>query len=399
MPVGLYTLATESFAEYTAPDGSKYFLCFVKSSLLPSNIPLDANLRYPKKNGKTFQDIYKTLISEPENFLGSNLGMRIVASKCTVVESNKLKLTIKPGQGVSNGAHTYFAILSSLKEGADLSDVPVIVVVHVGLLQAELPKLCSRLNTGAKVDRRSIQFKTGAYDELRSKLEKAGYHFVTYFQNQEFSLSNPNLKVSQDARCNISHAVCLLDSINSERWAPTLHPIRHATQSAHLSGLAIDQASLNFDKCFSGVFDAEKKVYIAAYEYLKRNPQNPLADIVLPTKVSSKTLQKCVHLLDGTVVELFAPKGFALPVVAALRAFHDSEDNEWEYPLEGFIDNLISLLWSSYQGLLTRAFQNRQSLRTVLENSSTWLTLFHCALTFKSSFLKKSNRLANYSKI
>ncbi len=388
----IYNITVKDFVQHQ-DDGGKYFLFITQACKMPSGIPLDANLRQPKKDSKIYHDIVHTITQEPTTFLGSNLGIRVTAQECKIIQKGDrtvLSLNIAPGQGILNGAHTYQALFSASRDGADMTKTYVTVMVHVGLENKNIPKVCLKLNSASKVDRRSLLQKQGLFDELRELLEEKGFDFISYYQNQSHSLSNPNVNISNDPRCSVIHVATLLDCIDSERWDISKQPVRYISSGASVHKAVVSKAVANFDKCWEDAFSIEKRVYQLAYETLTTQPKLRIAGVkLLPKNCDEKTIKKCVHLCDGSILEMTAPRGFSLPIVTAFRVFYSEQSNGWDFPFKYFSEGLINVLWLEYQNILVRAETNNQSFRSVAEDSNTWVKLVHAALSYKSKFLRE----------
>lgn len=383
-------VTTASFFEN---NNCQYYQAFICAADFPRSIPIEANLRHPNKTSTTYQNIVSTLINEPSSFLSSNLGLRVTAERCEITKvkgKQCLRMEIKEGQGIANGSHTYFALHTALMNGANLSNAYLSVIVQVGLNEKELPLVCARLNTSTKVDNRSISFKKGQYDNLRNLLENNDFHRIAYFQNQSHSLSKPDLIVSRDKRCSVSHVVEILRCLDTTVWSCTRHPLSLVGGGFPIQGNAIARACELFD-CFETAFWVEKK----ACSFITKEIE--LTSFALFAGVKKLKpgypIQSCSHFADGTVLEVAINASLMLPIIGAFRSFMTTEG--WEFNPYEFREELLRELYPVYKSFLQKGHKNGNTMRALLGSPVIWDKLYTKALEFKSSFLQSKLKQAS----
>jgi hypothetical protein len=373
-----------------------YYVAVVSCNDFPSTIPLDANLREPRKTSKVYQNIVDTLIEEPRSFFGSNSGIRIIASNCEIrsnQDSRFLTFKVDKGQGITNGGHTYQAIFTAKRNDANISEASVLLIVHVSLNSLDIAKFSSRLNTSTKVDNRSLRFKQYVFKDIQAKLEEHRYHYVSYYQNQKYSLSKPELNISEDSRCKINHIICMCDLLD-QRFKTSNHPINHAIGGNVAEGkYALERALLMFDNCFDDLFFIEKEIYKLAYDFLQKKPEYQVNGFMLFDTDGSKNRKKtnlneyvkAVHLIDGSIFNLTVSRGFSFPIIACYRIFYNPVKRDWQIPFEEFGIELLAILWETYQKIIISAKKDKKTMRLIIGDINNWSILYNKAVDYKLS--------------
>lgn len=98
----------------TDADGFPVYHLYIKCQELKEKLlPLEANPREPSKS-RQVQAMQETLEHGPEDFVKKNNGMTILCSRVERVDNGAVKVEFDHHrEGVCNGGHTYFAILST----------------------------------------------------------------------------------------------------------------------------------------------------------------------------------------------------------------------------------------------------------------------------------------------
>jgi AIPR protein len=375
-------------------NGSTYFHAIACAEAFPKGIPLEANLRHPNKGGSVYASIVKTLIEEPERFLDGNLGIRITATDCQIKKkgvTEVLEISIGDSLGIANGGHSYFALFTALMNGADLSKAYLPVMIQKGLSKEDLSVICTRLNSSNTVDKRSIDYKNGRYDTLRSKLERDGYHRVAYYQNQPTSLSTPSLIISRDKRCSIVHIVEMLRCLDTTVWSSSKQPVTMISGGFPTGSNAIARAGELFDACFETAFWVEKQICL---QFAKDSEDVPFTQIAGVRKLKAGyKIQSCSHFIDGSIIELKINSVMAYPIISAFRAFMG--DSDWDFPPSEFRLDLLSHLYPTYKAYLKKGCKEGESIRSLLGSTEIWTTLYTKALEQKNEYLTRKFRKAS----
>lgn len=185
----------------------------VKKKLLP----LDANPREPALAGGQVQRIMETLREHPEDFVKLNNGITALAD---LVTFNVGVCTIRFGekQGVCNGGHTYFSIVTSPEPLEDSA------LVHIELI--EFPKDLSneqRLSYAAAISQarnNNVQLK------LRSQADFLGYYewFKTNLTNARFVSWHENDSDAVQGAISAELFIRYLSALDMDQY---YHPVWH----------------------------------------------------------------------------------------------------------------------------------------------------------------------------
>ena len=163
--------------EYRAKPERHVF--FVRADSLEKGFPTDANAREANTNKKIYDTVKESLGYFDGKFHLKNGGITIIAEQIKQVDDNTYELTIKAGQGIVNGGHTYEIItnadykpLSEPLENDEGKVYPQYVKVEVlaGLEHTWIPEISRGLNTSVQVDEGSLLNLAGELQWLKDAL-------------------------------------------------------------------------------------------------------------------------------------------------------------------------------------------------------------------------------------
>lgn len=134
--VSIKTLSYGYHSELRSADGFPVHHLYVPCSELKGTLlPLDANPREPRRTEQV-KEMQLTLQSTPQDFVKKNNGLTLLARKIQFDKaSSRCTLEFNAGEGVCNGGHTYFAILTTAFE----LDARATVHLEVIQIPEELP--------------------------------------------------------------------------------------------------------------------------------------------------------------------------------------------------------------------------------------------------------------------
>ncbi|QWC18984.1 AIPR family protein [Halorubrum sp. 2020YC2] len=152
-------------------------------ALKRTRLPLDANPRRPR-NSKQVGEMQDTLQHNPEDFVKKNNGLTILCDNIvseeldddSIAEETAITFEFDEGEGVCNGGHTYFAILTSQFEVSENAAVHIEVIEIPDSLQgaerkSELAGISRARNNNNKLEQRSEADFRGYYDPFKSAME------------------------------------------------------------------------------------------------------------------------------------------------------------------------------------------------------------------------------------
>jgi hypothetical protein len=344
-------------------------------------LPLDANLRRANAKSRVVKDIIQTLTQKPQDFLKSNLGIVLIVEKAhfkydAAGNPTGLWVEMLSGlHGVANGAHTLSAIHQAWQGNADLSEAYVVIRVNVGVSDEVVRSAVVHLNTAEKVDRRSILYKYGQLDYLKVGLDDMGFVAINYYQNQAKAENR-----REDTRQSIVHIIKLLTAVDRERFNADInqHPVSIVGGgSGIMEPKTIERAEALLYEFFPVIVRLEKAICQKA----AANPRK------LPG-IKESTDQDSL-MVDGTPIRCKIPSVFALPVVAALRAFID--EDKWQLPMDEILPEVVEVLWKEYSTYLKKEWEkDRRNIGGILRNEEVWILLYNAARSYYIHFLKNT---------
>lgn len=156
------TLKNAKFVETTFSDGSKQLIGTVRGdSFVNLDIPTKPNPRqFIGDANPNYKDMVKTLRSEPEMFARKNsAGITIFADAVDNNGDGSYTVTLKDGNGIANGGHTYHAL-----KVAGTSRSQAKVTIEIGLDTDKSIEIATALNLSKKLQSYSLRDKAGAFD-------------------------------------------------------------------------------------------------------------------------------------------------------------------------------------------------------------------------------------------
>ena len=148
-------------------------------------LPLDANPREPARVGGQVEKMQETLINYPKDFVKLNNGITMI---CDAVsrEAGVCSITFGQGQGVCNGGHTYFSIVTNPTTLTDEALVHLEVIEFPAGLDADQRRqiassIAQARNNNAQLRLRSQADFLSYYDWYKEFLSNP--HFVGWHEN------------------------------------------------------------------------------------------------------------------------------------------------------------------------------------------------------------------------
>lgn len=154
-----------------------YFLVCAKD--VPSGIRTDANARDPKGlNRRVYREVHESLMGRdttPGTFDLMNKGIVCLAEKVKRIDDHNYELTIKDGQGIVDGGHTYKIICDAQDDPSLPDEQYVEFQVRTGIRDSLITDIARGLNTGIQVKDHSIANLDGKYDWIKDELAGTSY--------------------------------------------------------------------------------------------------------------------------------------------------------------------------------------------------------------------------------
>ena len=156
-----------------------YFL--VRAKDMPSGIRTDANARDAEGlNRRVYRDVQESLFGRGGAPAGTfdllNKGIVCLAESVNRVgDDHTYEITIKEGQGIVDGGHTYKIICDAQNDSELPEDQCVEFQVRTGVEPALITEIARGLNTGIQVRAHSLDNLEGKYDWIKDELRNENY--------------------------------------------------------------------------------------------------------------------------------------------------------------------------------------------------------------------------------
>lgn len=152
----------------------------VQANEVPSGIRTDANARDPEGlNRRVYREVHESLMGRdatPGSFDLMNKGIVCLAESVRRIDDQNYEITIKDGQGIVDGGHTYKIICDAQSDGAIPSEQYVEIQVRTGVEDRLITDISRGLNTGMQVKEHSISNLAGKFDWIKEDLRAEPYY-------------------------------------------------------------------------------------------------------------------------------------------------------------------------------------------------------------------------------
>lgn len=178
----------------------------VQAKELPSGIRTDANARDPEGlNRRVYREVHESLMGRdamPGSFDLMNKGIVCLADAVRRIDDHTYEITIRDGQGIVDGGHTY-KIICDAQDDAEIPDEQYVEIqVRTGVEDRLITDISRGLNTGMQVKDHSIANLAGKFDWIKEELREE-----PYFNRIAWSESD---KGDYDIR----DVICVMESMN-----------------------------------------------------------------------------------------------------------------------------------------------------------------------------------------
>jgi hypothetical protein len=211
-------LPVASYAREDIGDGFVVHHLYVKCTDVQSNLlPLDANPREPARSGGQVEKMQDSLARRPKDFVKLNNGITLI---CDAVSASggRSSLTFGESQGVCNGGHTYFSIVTApppLSPDA---------LVHVEAI--ELPEALDGDQKRKYASDISQARNNNTQLKLRSQADFLGYYdwFKEFLSDPQFVSWHENDSDAKPGAINAELLVRFLSALDTDQY---YHPVYH----------------------------------------------------------------------------------------------------------------------------------------------------------------------------
>lgn len=202
------------------PEIEKHYLT-VRAVDIPEGVRKDANARDGEGRDlrkQVYKEVQRSLLADqslPGIFDLKNKGIVILAEAVRKVGDDLYEISIRDGQGIVDGGHTYDIICRSQIEDNIPEDQYVDVQIRTGVHDDLITEISAGLNTGIAVKHHSIANLGHTYEWLKEEIEGQPY------------MSRIAWRETDDGDYDVRDLLCVLEAMNVIDFANDsgLHPI------------------------------------------------------------------------------------------------------------------------------------------------------------------------------
>lgn len=200
------------------PHIEKHFF-LVQAKEVPNGIRTDANARDPEGlNRRVYREVHESLMgrdSVPGSFDLMNKGIVCLAETVRRIDDHNYEISIRDGQGIVDGGHTYKIICDAQNDPTLPDDQFVEIQVRTGVEDKLITDISRGLNTGMQVKDHSIANLAGKFDWIKEELRAE-----PYFSRVAWNESD---KGDYDVR----DVICVLEAVNIFDYPndSSVHPV------------------------------------------------------------------------------------------------------------------------------------------------------------------------------
>lgn len=223
----------------------------VQAKDVPSGIRTDANARDAEGlNRRVYREVHESLMGR-DAMAGSfdlmNKGIVCLADGVRRIDDTNYEITIRDGQGIVDGGHTYKIICDAQNEGVIPDEQFVEIQIRTGVDDRLITDISRGLNTGMQVKDHSIANLAGKFDWIKDELRAESY-FSRIAWNE-----------SDKGDYDVRDIICVLEAMNVIDFPneSSVHPVA-----------AYEKWSVPTKK-FADDFDAHENVVNTKYHKLR----------------------------------------------------------------------------------------------------------------------------------
>jgi AIPR protein len=333
--------------------GAELWTVAVRARHLPREFKLGPNARYAKLTNKPAREMLETLRTDPQSFVFKNNGMMLVTETIRA-EGNRITVTCREpdvdedfaGHGVLNGGHTYEALKFAMDEAENGNPAysaagefaSVMLTIGIGIQEDEIWKISRARNTSEKVPLHALRELAGDWSLLKKFLPEQSRKLVAF---------KPNEPGSEDAEYDVTELVRRLALLNNGMFPAekNQHPVKAYSSIGALVRQYQQEDFLEVAPLLPDALNLEERV-MREWDALRGKGQDKVA-IAKATGVTKES----TTLLNGSVVPIYLPAPFVLPVMAAFRVF--IKNGQWARSIDDLWEKYgrrtIQALWDTYK--------------------------------------------------
>jgi AIPR protein len=154
-------------------------ILYVPVRAVPQGIPLDPNARTPNLRKRMYRQVEDSLLDRGENWPGTfhlkHKGITMIAHAVESAGGDTYTVTIKDGQGIVDGGHSYQLILNHSHDEELPQDQVVKFEILCGIPTDWIADIAGGLNTSIQVQPKSLDNLAGKFDWLKTELSDEPY--------------------------------------------------------------------------------------------------------------------------------------------------------------------------------------------------------------------------------
>lgn len=159
--------------------GISRHILYVPVAAVPAGIPLDPNARTPNLRKRVYRQVEDSLLDRGENVAGTfhlkHKGITMIAHSVDSVGEDSFEVTIKDGEGIVDGGHSYQLILNHKAKSELPKDQVVKFEILCGIPPEWIADIAGGLNTSVQVEPMSLDNLAGKFEWLKEELAGESY--------------------------------------------------------------------------------------------------------------------------------------------------------------------------------------------------------------------------------
>jgi hypothetical protein len=324
------------------PDGLRTYIAVVSVFDLPDLSEWrKINVRDAKLKGAVPEAIRKTLNEDPASFLFRNRGLVITVSDAKFDnEANKLTLNMQDPDihGLLDGGHTY-KVIKAYCDDVIREDIPpqnqafVRLEIMEGFNGEQIRDVVDARNTSNQVKDQSLMELAKRFEDIKKAIAGQSYANKVAYKEYEI-MEGTDGKTAKPI--DVREIIALMTLFDKDHYGDNNHPILAYSQKAACLNRFKDYRE-SYQKIYPiltdilGLWDVIHRDMRTWYENAKAK-QNQGAKFGRITGVIPER-EVALHFIDVTTSDII-PSSFKYPILAALRAFIEESNGQYNWGLD-----------------------------------------------------------------
>ena len=285
-------------------------------------LPLDANVREPNPaKSRPYKEMRQTLVDSPDKFFENNLGISVIATDIHILNEKSngeatVKLDFQHGTGILNGGHTQQAILDSIDDGVNVSNMIVRLSVRVAPSYSEsrIAEIAAAQNSSTNVKEYSLAEKRGLFTHLKALMSDAYKNHIIWYEGKDVGAGGiePTDLIAYLTLFNVF-------AYSSRYSSSTAQPKECASGKGSVfsrwENSSGTSALIEFERIYPLADDILRLMELINRDFHEYGSQMARLSIINETKGKAKP-----QVFSGQTPDYILPRQMLMPLLAAFRS-------------------------------------------------------------------------------